>query len=267
MAVLFPTPTTARVPFPSEPRFGCSSIRTGSVTPYWRWTEIARDHFHSVTHEVLVILRSRARKCHRGRGRRREALDASQDELIEEEGSRRKKGRRLVFGGEDNPDAIRIEVKPGDVVVVPAGVAHGLEDEDDEDDEDEGYDDETSDAFTDIEARDGYPFPRLPPKRRSRASSISSFSSTSSTSSSSTSSDEAGDGEREEGEAGPDASFELIGAYPVGSSAWDSCGPDTLSECAAAGDEGGVLPGRSGRGADPLRAGRRSNVPLRRAAV
>lgn len=50
-------------------------------------------HFHSNTHEVLVISTGSAKLC---------------------------------FGGESNPDRIEPVVEKGDVIVVPAGVAHRL---------------------------------------------------------------------------------------------------------------------------------------------
>ncbi|KAH7018207.1 uncharacterized protein B0I36DRAFT_335499 [Microdochium trichocladiopsis] len=50
-------------------------------------------HFHSTTHEVLVITRGTA---------------------------------RLRFGGEDNPGGHTADVATGDVLVVPAGVGHRL---------------------------------------------------------------------------------------------------------------------------------------------
>jgi uncharacterized protein YjlB len=50
-------------------------------------------HFHSTTHEVLCVSSGRARLC---------------------------------FGGEDNPDRVEPVVSKGDVMVVPAGVAHRL---------------------------------------------------------------------------------------------------------------------------------------------
>ncbi len=50
-------------------------------------------HFHSSTHEVLCVYAGSAKLC---------------------------------FGGEDNPDRVELEVKKGDVIVVPAGVAHRL---------------------------------------------------------------------------------------------------------------------------------------------
>lgn len=50
-------------------------------------------HYHSTTHEILCIIRGRA---------------------------------KLLFGGEQNPGRVEQEVKVGDVVVVPAGVAHRL---------------------------------------------------------------------------------------------------------------------------------------------
>lgn len=51
------------------------------------------DHYHSTTHEILVV--------HRG-----SAL--------------------LRFGGEANPDKVKVEVRKGDVMVIPAGYAHAM---------------------------------------------------------------------------------------------------------------------------------------------
>lgn len=50
-------------------------------------------HYHSTTHEILCIIRGRA---------------------------------NLLFGGEQNPGRVEQEVTTGDVIVVPAGVAHRL---------------------------------------------------------------------------------------------------------------------------------------------
>ena len=50
-------------------------------------------HFHSTSHEVLCVASGKAKLC---------------------------------FGGEDNPKRIETEVEKGDVIVVPAGVAHRL---------------------------------------------------------------------------------------------------------------------------------------------
>lgn len=50
-------------------------------------------HFHSTSHEVLCIASGRAKLC---------------------------------FGGEENPGRVETVVGQGDVVVVPAGVAHRL---------------------------------------------------------------------------------------------------------------------------------------------
>ena len=50
-------------------------------------------HFHSTSHEVLAIASGRAQCC---------------------------------FGGEANPDRIEPLLEKGDIVVVPAGVAHRL---------------------------------------------------------------------------------------------------------------------------------------------
>lgn len=53
----------------------------------------ATTHYHSTTHEVLCIYSGRA---------------------------------KLLFGGEDNPGKVEAVVQAGDVVIVPAGVAHRL---------------------------------------------------------------------------------------------------------------------------------------------
>lgn len=50
-------------------------------------------HFHSTTHEVLAISTGSA---------------------------------QLLFGGDDNPESVKVEVSSGDVIIVPAGVAHRL---------------------------------------------------------------------------------------------------------------------------------------------
>ncbi|KAF2837203.1 hypothetical protein M501DRAFT_1025476 [Patellaria atrata CBS 101060] len=81
--------------FPSE---SASSIelhleKTGVVVPQWRYTMFKTSHFHSTTHEVLCISSGSAKLC---------------------------------FGGEDNPENVTPVVKQGDVVIVPAGVAHRL---------------------------------------------------------------------------------------------------------------------------------------------
>jgi len=50
-------------------------------------------HFHSTTHELLVISSGRA---------------------------------RLLFGGDGNPDGVTFEAQRGDAILIPAGVAHRL---------------------------------------------------------------------------------------------------------------------------------------------
>lgn len=65
----------------------------GIVTPQWRYTMYSTTHFHSTTHEVLCISHGAA---------------------------------RLLFGGEENPGSVEVTVEKGDVIVVPAGVAHRL---------------------------------------------------------------------------------------------------------------------------------------------
>lgn len=65
----------------------------GAVTPQWRYTMYSTSHFHSTSHEVLCISNGSARLC---------------------------------FGGEDNPGRVEPVVERGDVIIVPAGVAHRL---------------------------------------------------------------------------------------------------------------------------------------------
>jgi uncharacterized protein YjlB len=65
----------------------------GVVVPQWRYTMYSTSHFHSTTHEVLGIARGKAKLC---------------------------------FGHEENEGRVEVTVESGDVVVVPAGVAHRL---------------------------------------------------------------------------------------------------------------------------------------------
>ena len=65
----------------------------GVVSPQWRYTMYSQSHFHSTAHEVLCVASGKARLC---------------------------------FGGEKNPERVEVEVEKGDVMVVPAGVAHRL---------------------------------------------------------------------------------------------------------------------------------------------
>lgn len=66
------------------------------VTPQWRYTMYSQSHFHSTSHEVLCVAAGKAKLC---------------------------------FGGEDNAQRVEPVVGRGDVMVVPAGVAHRLLDD------------------------------------------------------------------------------------------------------------------------------------------
>lgn len=68
----------------------------GAVTPQWRYSMYPVSHFHTTTHEVLCVSNGRARLC---------------------------------FGGEDNDGRVEPVVEKGDVMIVPAGVAHRLLDD------------------------------------------------------------------------------------------------------------------------------------------
>ncbi|KAL4244971.1 hypothetical protein ABKN59_002838 [Abortiporus biennis] len=65
----------------------------GMFIPQWRYTVYRTTHFHSTTHELLVVYKGRA---------------------------------RLLFGGEDNPGKVEVEVSKGDAILIPAGVGHRL---------------------------------------------------------------------------------------------------------------------------------------------
>lgn len=78
-------------PSPSSIESHLSSV--GVVAPAWRYTMYSTSHFHSTSHEVLGISKGRA---------------------------------KLLFGGEGNPGAVETEVRAGDCIVIPAGVAHRL---------------------------------------------------------------------------------------------------------------------------------------------
>jgi len=66
---------------------------TGVVVPQWQYTVYKQSHFHSTAHEILSVVSGRARLC---------------------------------FGGEENPGRVEPVVEAGDLVIVPAGVAHCL---------------------------------------------------------------------------------------------------------------------------------------------
>lgn len=68
----------------------------GVVVPQWRYSMYSTSHFHSNTHEVLCVCSGRARLC---------------------------------FGGEENPGRVEPVVEAGDVIVLPAGMAHRLLDD------------------------------------------------------------------------------------------------------------------------------------------
>jgi uncharacterized protein YjlB len=78
-------------PTPTQIESHLNSV--GIVVPSWRYTMYSTSHFHSNTHEVLAVSAGSAKLC---------------------------------FGGECNPDRVEPVVEKGDVIVVPAGVAHRL---------------------------------------------------------------------------------------------------------------------------------------------
>lgn len=78
---------------PSASAIESHLISVGVVTPQWRYGMYSTTHFHSTTHEVLCVSSGKARLC---------------------------------IGGEDNPERVEPIVEAGDVLVLPAGMAHRL---------------------------------------------------------------------------------------------------------------------------------------------
>jgi uncharacterized protein YjlB len=68
----------------------------GVVEPAWVYPMYKQHHYHSTTHEVLVVANGSA---------------------------------RLFFGGEGNPKGIRQVVAKGDVMILPAGTGHAMEED------------------------------------------------------------------------------------------------------------------------------------------
>ncbi|KAI1750660.1 RmlC-like cupin domain-containing protein [Xylaria castorea] len=81
--------------FPNATAFKIESLLsdTGVVTPQWRATMYAMSHFHSMSHKVLSVTNGKATIC---------------------------------FGYEDNPGRIMRDIEKGDLIIIPAGVAHRL---------------------------------------------------------------------------------------------------------------------------------------------
>lgn len=77
----------------SAPQLSARLKEINVVIPQWLYTMYRQSHFHSTSHEVLGIVSGRARLC---------------------------------FGGEENPRRVEPVVQAGDLIIVPAGVAHQL---------------------------------------------------------------------------------------------------------------------------------------------
>ncbi|KAK6339462.1 hypothetical protein TWF718_008875 [Orbilia javanica] len=99
---LIPNTSLHGIPFihykPAFPKFTDADkvenvLRKNSWTPSWRYTMYTDSHFHSTTHEALVVISGAA---------------------------------TILVGGDDNPDAVTITANTGDAMFMPAGVAHRL---------------------------------------------------------------------------------------------------------------------------------------------
>ena len=67
--------------------------KVGVVEPQWRYPMYRQHHYHSTTNEILAVHRGSATLC---------------------------------FGGGENPEKVVTDVKHGDVMILPAGVAHAM---------------------------------------------------------------------------------------------------------------------------------------------
>jgi uncharacterized protein YjlB len=76
-------------------------------------------HFHSTTHEVLCISSGKAMLCKCNQQSHRKTA------LKQKQGI----NKRIGFGGESNPQRVEIIVSKGDMIIIPAGVAHRLLDD------------------------------------------------------------------------------------------------------------------------------------------
>jgi len=79
----------------------------------------SQSHFHSTTHEVLCISNGRAKLCILS------PLPFIPAIFFSKIGETNKTG----FGNEINPGRVAVEVRKGDVVIIPAGVGHRLLDD------------------------------------------------------------------------------------------------------------------------------------------
>ncbi|KAH8087861.1 RmlC-like cupin domain-containing protein [Cristinia sonorae] len=83
----------------------------GVFAPQWRYTMYRQTHFHSTTHELLVVFRGKAKLCF---------------------------GADVTSSQSNEDESVVAEVKKGDAILVPAGVGHRLLEEMDSD-EGEGF--------------------------------------------------------------------------------------------------------------------------------
>ena len=80
-------------PVPSAGEIEAHIRAVGVFEPHWRYTMYSTSHFHSTTHELLVVFSGKA---------------------------------RVLLGGEGNPGAVEADIQAGDAILMPAGVAHRL---------------------------------------------------------------------------------------------------------------------------------------------
>ncbi|KAK6347061.1 hypothetical protein TWF696_007141 [Orbilia brochopaga] len=87
--------TVYRSAFPAStsPNDVEKTLQRNGWEPSWRYSMYETSHFHSTTHEALVVIAGAA---------------------------------ELLIGGDDNPSAVSVTVRRGDAMFMPVGVAHRL---------------------------------------------------------------------------------------------------------------------------------------------
>jgi uncharacterized protein YjlB len=114
------SPSTSHYTLPNPTSIESHLIHHDIVHPAWRYTMYQQDHFHSNTHEVLIVISpcdpDRAGLIRFGGPRVGGADEA--DKTIEPE--------ETLSGREGETVPIYIQVRQGDVIIIPAGVSHAL---------------------------------------------------------------------------------------------------------------------------------------------
>lgn len=98
-------------------------MSVGAVRPQFRFPMLMRMHYHSTAHAMYVVSRGKALVCRSSiLCRRGWVYRANFVWKLEQSAA----DASLAFGGDGNPEKLDTEVKKGDVMLIPAGVAHRM---------------------------------------------------------------------------------------------------------------------------------------------